>query len=246
MMLRAIYFPLFSLTLRVLSLSGLSILVSANYAGAFTFDSSVTHTFGDVVVDEKGVRLTNAFVDGSDDATGNFNLSGNDPLYVADLEFELGLPDYSLDPDPDNFFSAMEGSAIATTMAVEAGDILNFNWNFFTNDSSFFPEKLGDYSFFLVNDTLTVLGDTNSFLTASPTSFTQETGWQNFSHTFLTKGNYTIGFGVVDAIDSRNTSSLAIEEIQLTRSRSIPESSTTVGMLAIAGWGISTLRRKVG
>ncbi len=245
-MLKSTYFQLSSLTVKILSLAGVSILAAANPGLAFKFNSSTTNTFGDVLLSTDGVQLTNAFSDGADDPTLNFNLSGNDPFYIADLELELGLPDYSLDPDPDNFVRAAEGSAIATTISVAAGDVLSFNWNFFTNDSSFVPEGFGDYAFFLLNDTLIALADTNIFLTSSLTQFNRETDLTSFSHTFLTDGDYTIGFGVIDVVEQSRTSSLAIADLQLTRERSepIPEPSTTLGILALAGLGFSTLRRK--
>lgn len=236
-----------ALSVKILGLSSVSIIALANPSYAFSFSKNL----GDVSFSPEAVLLTTAFSDGADDSAGNFNVSGNDPFYVADLEFELGLPDYSLDADGDNFVTAAEGSAIATTITAAAGDVLSFNWNFLTNDSSFAPEGVGDYAFFQIDDTLTKLADTNSALNSSPALFARETGVNSFSHTFLADGEYTIGWGVIDAIDWSNTSAISLMEIRMNDilldppRKVLPEPSTILGVLAFAGLGICALKRKV-
>ena len=225
---------------KVLFLSFLSTssLVVTSPSHAITLNPSSWNSFGDVITSSNQVSLTNAFSEGFDD-TENFNLSSNDPLLGADLEFELGLPNFSLDLDSN--VSANEGSAINTTVTVEAGDVLSFNWNFLTNDSSFNPEGVGDYAFLQVNDTLVTLGDTNSSLGLSSTNFNQETGSQNFSYTFSADGAYSLGLGIVDVIDTSNSSALVVDNLQV---KTVPEPSTIFGLIiSIGSFGLLKRRK---
>jgi PEP-CTERM putative exosortase interaction domain len=227
---------------KVLFLSFLSTssLVVTSPSHAITLNPSSWNSFGDVITSSNQVSLTNAFSEGFDD-TENFNLSSNDPLSGIDLEFELGLPEFSLDPDPTNFVNATEGSAIKTTVTVKTGDVLSFNWNFLTNDSSFNPEGVGDYAFLQVNDTLVTLGDTNSSLGLSSTNFIQETGSQNFSYTFSADGAYSLGLGIVDVIDTSNSSALVVDNIQV---KTVPEPSTIFGLIiSIGSFGLLKRRK---
>lgn len=224
---------------KVLFLSFLSTssLVVTSPSHAITLNPSSWNSFGDVITSSNQVSLTNAFSDGFDD-TENFNLSSNDPLSGTDLEFELGLPEFS---DPTNFVNATEGSAIKTTVTVKTGDVLSFNWNFLTNDSSFNPEGVGDYAFLQVNDTLVTLGDTNSSLGLSSTNFNQETGSQNFSYTFSADGAYSLGLGIVDVIDTSNSSALVVDNIQV---KTVPEPSTIFGLIiSIGSFGLLKRRK---
>ena len=224
---------------KVLFLSFLSTssLVVTSPSHAITLNPSSWNSFGDVITSSNQVSLTNAFSDGFDD-TENFNLSSNDPLSGTDLEFELGLPEFS---DPTNFVDATEGSAIKTTVTVKTGDVLSFNWNFLTNDSSFNPEGVGDYAFLQVNDTLVTLGDTNSSLGLSSTNFNQETGSQNFSYTFSADGEYSLGLGIVDVIDTINSSALVVDNIQV---KTVPEPSTIFGLIiSIGSFGLLKRRK---
>ncbi|MDE5124000.1 MAG: PEP-CTERM sorting domain-containing protein [Trichodesmium sp. St19_bin1] len=224
---------------KVLFLSFLSTssLVVTSPSHAITLNPSSWNSFGDVITSSNQVSLTNAFSDGFDD-TENFNLSSNDPLSGTDLEFELGLPEFS---DPTNFVDATEGSAIKTTVTVKTGDVLSFNWNFLTNDSSFNPEGVGDYAFLQVNDTLVTLGDTNSSLGLSSTNFIQETGSQNFSYTFSADGAYSLGLGIVDVIDTSNSSALVVDNIQV---KTVPEPSTIFGLIiSIGSFGLLKRRK---
>ncbi|MDE5082377.1 MAG: PEP-CTERM sorting domain-containing protein [Trichodesmium sp. St18_bin1] len=214
-----------------------SSLVVTSPSHAITLNPSSWNSFGDVITSSNQVSLTNAFSDGFDD-TENFNLSSNDPLSGTDLEFELGLPEFS---DPTNFVDATEGSAIKTTVTVKTGDVLSFNWNFLTNDSSFNPEGVGDYAFLQVNDTLVTLGDTNSSLGLSSTNFIQETGSQNFSYTFSADGAYSLGLGIVDVIDTSNSSALVVDNLQV---KTVPEPSTIFGLIiSIGSFGLLKRRK---
>lgn len=240
-MLKSFNFKLSTSKVLFLSFLGTSSLVVTSPADAITLNPSSWNNFGDVTTSSNQVSLTNAFSDGFDDAE-NFNLSGNDPLSGVDLEFELGLPDFSLDPDPVNFVGATEGSAINTTIAAKTGDVLSFNWNFLTNDSSFDPEGVGDYAFLRVNDTVVKLGDTNSSLGLSSTNFVQETGSQNFLYTFSTDGEYSLGLGIIDVIDTFDTSALVVNNIQLTSAKT-PEPTTIFGLIISVG-SIGLLKRR--
>ncbi|MCL2924556.1 MAG: PEP-CTERM sorting domain-containing protein [Trichodesmium sp. MAG_R04] len=92
-----------------------------------------------------------------------------------------------------------------------------------------------------MNDTLITLGDTNSSLGLSSTNFIQETGSQNFSYTFSADGAYSLGLGIVDVIDTFNSSALVVNNIQV---ETVPEPSTIFGLIISVGGLCLWKRRK--
>lgn len=180
-------------------------------------------------------------------AVGTFNFSGKEPSPVGFsfdpqqelLEDFLGLPLGSLDPDFNNFVVAIEGSAIKQTITVEAGEQLQFDWNFLSNDNLRFSD-FGDYAFVSLysvgspNDVMTI-ADLNSNLGPSVnTTFAQETGYQTYvSPVFSTAGDYVFSVGVVDVEDGNSTSALLLDNIQL---KQVPESSSNLSLLILTAF----------
>lgn len=170
--------------------------------------------------------------------TNPLNKSGTNPVSVGlnnGLEDFLGIPIGSLDPDPDNFVYAYQGSAIKQDFTAQVGDKLTLDWNFLTNDTR-------DYSFIVLSEVSSLSNVTYSSLpklnnstgvnsTSAPTPFNLETGFKQFSYTFTTGGNYRLGIGVVDVGDSDIPSGVLIDNIVLTpQNISTPESSSIIGL----------------
>lgn len=185
--------------------------------------------------------------------TGTFNFSGNSPTAIATLESFLGVTSGTLTP-ANSFFGAFEGSAIQQTFTANAGDILTFDWNFLTNDTTSepFPGFVdADYAFLnLVTPSgsqLITLANTDSTLASSSTIFNQETGYQQFSLPLNLSGSYTLSFGVLDAGGTSNSSALLIDNVELStqpQPTSTPEPTTILTLLGMGVLGgVSRLKR---
>lgn len=183
--------------------------------------------------------LTTASATEQDDfplAAGALNRSGVGAALVGSpggLETSLGLPLTALDPDLANGIVAFEGSAVSRSVSADAGDVLSFSWNFGTTDT------VNDYAFFVVDGQIFTLADYSQ--ATLPTSFlgnASETGVATWSHTFLSAGAHQIGFGVVDVGDFSVTSTLAIDNVQISP---VPEPGSLA--LPLAGGVVFAARR---
>lgn len=139
-----------------------------------------------------------------------------------------------------------EGSALQTTLSVNAGDVLTFDWNFLTDSMDGDERGLyNDFAFVTLSGTVDELADTFSPLvgTLAATNFENQTGFTTFSYTFTTAGTYTLGLGVVDVGDGANDSGLLVDNVLLSSSstpKGVPEPTSVLGVLAFgafaAGW----------
>lgn len=160
----------------------------------------------------------------------------------SDLESFLGLTSGSLTSS-----GVTEGSAIKQTFVANAGDVLTFQWNFLTDLDPSEPDY-NDFAFFTLNNTLNSLVDTsNATNTNFFTRLAKETGYQSSSYKIATAGTYVLGFGVVDVGDTTVNSALLVDNIKLSAaSTSVPEPTSTFGLLALGVFGISRrLRRQM-
>lgn len=196
-----------------------------------------TNLFGDVTTSGGQTSLTNAF-DGSDDASGNYNVSGNTPGSADNLEAFLGVTPGSLG------INATEGSAVKTTLAASAGDVFSFDWVFRTNEPVVFGNN--DYAFVTIGSQVFNLADiTNatipgSTLGSNPNPYLRQTGNNTFSYTFNTAGTYNVGVGVVDVNDFVTSSGLSVRNAN---TQPVPEPLTILGSAIAAGFGV-VLKRK--
>jgi hypothetical protein len=226
--------------------------------GGFDSNLSGWSAFGDVVVATNpfGVNtggsnqavMTTASAFDLDDfpfTTPVLNLSGNSPLSVGalnGLDSQLGVPAATLDPDPLNFVSAYEGSAIQQSFHMNAGDKLSFRWNFATADT--LP---GDYAFALINGQKFVLADTSS-LTGSILGLSAPligtSGQNTFNFTVATSGLYKVAVGVVDVNDFTASSVLAVDQFSV---QPVPEPAEYALMFAgltLVGWKVRKTDKK--
>ena len=138
--------------------------------------------------------------------------SGNGSVSDSQLEAFVGLNPGELDSLINN--NATEGSAIKREITVEAGDILNFDWNFLTSEGT--PSYYNDFAFVSVSDGyLSKLADTNSQFNFSNTNLSKETSYGTFSYQFTNSGSFTIGVGVSDLIDSVVDSALLVDNFSV-------------------------------
>lgn len=183
-----------------------------------------------------------AFLSTASVADDNFNFSGTDAVPSSDVEAFLGLEPGSLNNLGNrDVFPVIEGAAIKQAFAANAGDILSFDYNFLTDE---YPqsEYYNSFAFIVLNTSTNELADTFSNLNPSSTFFNQETGFQSFSTVLPTSGTYTLGLGIVDRGEAFS-SGLLVDNVQTT---SIPEPSSTLGVLAFAALGgVSLLKSKV-
>ncbi|GAB1539886.1 hypothetical protein NUACC21_25540 [Scytonema sp. NUACC21] len=167
---------------------------------------------GDVSQTAGQATLTNASADGSDDVI-NYNVSGNNPSGISNLETFLGVSQGTLGLD------ATEGSAIQTALNVIAGDTFSFDWNFTTFDT-----RSIDRAFVTIGNSVFNLDGTSG----------------RFSRTFDTPGTYNIGIGVIDVDDFTNSSRLTLSNAN---QEPVPEPLTILGSLTALGFGASLRRR---
>jgi PEP-CTERM motif len=151
---------------------------------------------------------------------------------VADTSLEtfLGLGIGNL--DKLNNINAINGSAIKQTITVKAGDVLSFDWLFKTED--YLPYN--DFSFYSISSEANKLADV--FQVGDFGQAASQT-----SYTFQTEGSYTLGFGVVNAIDQGVNSNLNVDNLKIS-STSVPEPGSILGVLAVGAFGVTWVTKR--
>ena len=201
-----------------------------------SFGSGPTEGQSQALVSTAGTNLTPVFI----------------PPFLGESLEGQGLGGGFLFPDSQisDFGSSLspavayiQGSAIKTTISVNAGETLKFDYNFLTNEDSSLPISGADLAFFSLGDQLFPLATFPAIepdLINSATVFTRETGYQTFSFgPFTSSLDLTLGFGIVDGNDVLGDSGLLIDNIRLESGppvvTSIPEPSPLVGLLMMIG-----------
>ncbi len=173
-------------------------------------------------------------------------LESNSLLLSPFLDSFFGLPTGTLLDE----FGAFDGSGISgisETISLNAGDILSFEFNFLTNEAT--PDFLtNDAAFVVISELpnpLTLLANTEStFIDSDNPSFLEETGFSTFAIEVPTTGEFTLGFGVVNAGDFTTNSGLLIDNITITPT-DIPEPSTFITSTIVLGLGLLISKKKV-
>lgn len=182
--------------------------------GSFeTGDYQGWNTIGDTSIetDQLGIFPT----DGKHQAlmtTGDSDAGGS--VVDGDLEEFLDLKPGSLDKLVHGH--AIEGSVIKQTFTAKAGDVVSFDWNFVTNEST--PSKTyNDTAFLSVGGFAFELADTEAkFVHANHVDgFEEQTDTQTLDFKIAKAGTYTIGFGVVDVGDDAVDSGLVIDNLEI-------------------------------
>lgn len=181
--------------------------------GSFEQDFKSWNTIGDSSIETRHLGIFPT--DGKHQAlitTGYSDAGGS--VTDSDLEEFLDLAPGSLDKLAGNHAFAFEGSVIKQTFDLKAGDVVSFDWNFLTNEST--PDTtFNDTAFLSVNGFTFELADTGShFVNAHKVhNFDEQTGTKTLTFSVAKAGTYTMGFGVVDVGDANVDSGLVIDDI---------------------------------
>ncbi|HEX6882740.1 MAG TPA: hypothetical protein VF530_05125 [Planctomycetota bacterium] len=131
------------------------------------------------------------------------------------LESALGVPSGTLLALGGG--AATQGSCLTQVLNVLPGDTLEFKWNFQTNEPTPSATR-NDFAFLTISTNGAILlADTfyPSFV-PSPSPFSEETGYQNYAHTFTSAATVTVGFGVADrGTSTTSDSALLIDCVEL-------------------------------
>ncbi len=218
--------------------------------------------------------LTTATTSLDDDGNGNgaYNFSGTDATIAtvndAQLQAFLGLEDDALQilvpppaplpgmpsppfPAPEIYLDSKEGSAIKQDVSSDHDFTLSFDWKFLTNDGNTtgpFPLPADRAIVTIFDGTGTVIetfaqseGDFPVPGSLTPPEFDKNS--QGTFSTFLAAGDYTVGIAVYDVDGTDKTSALLIDNFKKSPV-GVPEPVNTLGIIAVAGIGYFTKRRR--
>lgn len=179
--------------------------------------------------------------------TDHFGGLTPDPVSTTALETFLGLPAGTLNgiANPGTSF---EGSAFQQTFHATAGDVVSFDWDFATSETT--APINNDFGFYTLNGTAFKLADTNSSLSSVPgglaAAYDQHTGFATRTFVIPADGNYTLGFGAVNAEDDSISSALLVDNVHIGAGGTpeVPEPGS-VALLFGAGIGGLLLKRKM-
>ncbi|MBW2270782.1 MAG: PEP-CTERM sorting domain-containing protein [Deltaproteobacteria bacterium] len=140
-----------------------------------------------------------------------------------------------------------EGSALQITFTAEAGEHLQFDVDFLTNDVSRDPYLYTDFAWYELNPPTGskqsgVIAHTNQggFSTFSGPDYEDHTGVQTFSLDLVRTGTHTLTLGINDVEDSFRNSALVIDWIRLIEN---PEPGT-FGLVAVGLIGLHWQARR--
>ena len=149
----------------------------------------------------------------------------------------------NLDPGTLSGLGGTNGSALALEFFGIEGETISFDYSFLTNE---FTPNVGFNDFAVVSlssegsSFFEVLGDTFSDnFVLSPPSFISGTPFEQFSFTFGSTGDFTLGLAVLNSTDTVVDSGLLIDNLVIT----VPEPSSGL-LLAGALFGLLSRRRK--
>lgn len=169
---------------------------------------------------------------GDTDATSGAAVLNTLGADLADIESFLGLPTGALAGISGT--NPINGSAIKQSFFANAGTTISFDWFFQAGD--YFP--FNDFAFY----SLVPTGGANLLSNVAAVGDFGNSGQQSLSFLIPTTGNYTLGFGVLNALDFGLNSSLTIDNVN-GDTTPIPTPALLPGLL---GMGVAALRKRKG
>jgi hypothetical protein len=143
---------------------------------------------------------THSIVAKDTDTAGN---TGTSSAVVYTLSTAAQTPTLSV--GSSTTLQPTDGSAIKTTFALHAGDVLAFDWNFVGHD--YLP--FNDFSFATVNGQTFLLGVIQSVGDYG------STGWKTFTYVAPTDGNYTVGISQFNVNDTLLNSHTFVDNVSV-------------------------------
>ncbi|MGF1482060.1 MAG: pre-peptidase C-terminal domain-containing protein [Cyanophyceae cyanobacterium] len=180
--------------------------------GSFDGTFGSWQTIGDTSIENADFGVTPT--DGSFQALiANGVSDSGAAVTTSDLEEFLDLSPGLLDNLSNG--DVTEGSAIKQAFVVNEGDVLTFDWNFLTNEST--PEEtFNDFAFFSVSSPTIKLADTTEpSLETLAVGFNEETGFRTAAVGFSESETVTLNLGVVDVEDNNVNSALIVDNIRI-------------------------------
>jgi hypothetical protein len=107
-----------------------------------------------------------------------------------------------------------EGSAIKQTFTANAGDILQFNWQYLTDEKGCCSVDV-DFAFVVLDGNVLFLADVSAVHHDSDTPFFDESAYTTFVVRLATGGTHTIGVGVIDTYDSAYNSGVLVDNVRI-------------------------------
>lgn len=210
-------------TRQLIAAATLALLAGSAAAQADTGSLAGWTVLGDVVAPAGSIVLTTAYAEAGD-PDQPFNLSGVSAADIALVEAAAGVPAYALDlPEPEY---GREGSLVAQSFSVAAGDTLRFSWSFSTLEDQF-----QDRAFAVVD------GQVFSLATAGAPGLAT----QAFEYSFAGAGTATLALGVIDTGDFLGVSTLSVSGLTVT---AVPEPATIALWLVGLGLVGAAARRR--
>jgi len=153
-----------------------------------------------------------------------------------DIAVTLGVDHETLN-DSNNGVVAESGSLLWQSVLLNAGDTIQFRWNFVAGDSAPYSDwAIFGLSFNGGPSTLQRLSSVDEFEGAAEEY--QASGWQYYSATVADTGVYTLYFGVLDGLEEGFSSYLWVDSISVSEAGAVPEPGTlaflAIGLVCIA------------
>lgn len=167
---------------------------------------------------------------------------------ISAIESTLGISGgtlNALNTNP-NGGSLTNGSALYQSFSGNAGDTLSFAWDYVATD--YIPFNDPSYALLVgPSNSVTVLASINGL--GLPVGTSGHSGWQSYSATLSSSGNYTLAFVTTNDKDTVLDSHLFIDNVAGSCNPTCPPPVNNVpepGTLAIVGLGLAMLaiRRK--
>lgn len=122
----------------------------------------------------------------------------------------LNLERFMLDQVVDGSVSRV--SALKRDITVQAGSVLEFDWQLLTNDSV--REDFGFVTISGANE-VDLLGTVRSANLPSATPFARETSFDTYRHVFDTAGTFTIGIGVAQVTSTFEDTAIVLDRLEI-------------------------------
>ncbi len=151
------------------------------------------------------------------------------PASDTALETFLGIAPGSLDAidNVDSWTGATEGSAMQVTFTAQAGDVVSFDWNFFTDEMDQ-PSIYNDFAFVTLTSPTPIAMRNSTPVGSTVPGFDGETGFQTTSIPLSTSGTFTLGIGVMDVNDPAVNSAILVDNVAITTAAPINGAPVTL------------------